>query len=62
LRTDEPCRDDLGVVEDEEVVFLEEIGEVPNMMVLKGLGMSMEEQKPSGVARVGWLGGDLIRW
>jgi len=29
-------------------------------MVLKGLGMSMDEQESSRVAWVGWLGGDLI--
>ena len=62
LGTDEAGRDDFGVVEDEEVVFLEEIGEVPNMMVLKRLGMAIEEQKSGRVAWAGWLGGDLIQW
>ena len=30
------------------------------MMVLKGLGVSVEEQKSCRVARIGGLGGDLV--
>ena len=59
---DEPGRDDPRVIKDQEIVFLEQAREVFNVMVLKGLRISMKEQKSGGVARVGWLGGDLIRW
>jgi hypothetical protein len=62
LGTDEAGRDHPGVIEYQEVVFLEQVREVFKVIVLKGLRISMKEQKPSGVARVGWLGGDLIRW
>jgi hypothetical protein len=58
MGAEEAGGDDLGVVEDEEVLGVEEAGEVPDEVVGEGLGFAAKEEKAGGVARVGGLGGD----
>ena len=53
--------DDLGVVQDEEVVGLEQAGKIPNLKVTKGLGRAIQKEETGRVARVGGLGGNLGR-
>ena len=60
LGADQAGGDDLGVVEDEEVVGLEQVGQIPDLMVLKGLGMTIEDKEAGRVAGVSGLGGDPI--
>ena len=61
MRADEAGEDDLGVVQDEEVVGLEQAGKIPNLKVTQGLGRAIQKEETGRVARVGGLGGDLDR-
>jgi hypothetical protein len=60
LGADEAGGDDLRVIEDEEVLWGQEGGEVADGEIGEFSGGAAEEEESGGVAGVGWGGSDPI--
>ena len=60
MGADEAGGDDLRVIEDEEVFWGEEGGEVADGEIGEFSGRAAEEEESGGVAGMGWGGSDPI--
>jgi len=58
LGANEAGRDDLGVVEDEQILLLQEIRQIPDEKILQKALLAADEEEAGGIPGVGGLRGD----
>jgi hypothetical protein len=61
LRADKASRDDFGIIEDEEIFWGEEVGEITDRSIGHYPGCSVNVKKAGRVPRMSGCGGDSIR-